>query len=121
MMTLTDKNKEYAVIPMNDYLKMSEIMENYEDILSIEKAKLAIQSGEDELIPLAIMERLVSEESNLKVWREYRNLSPKQLSQQTGIGVSTISKIENNKQSLDIAKVKKIADVLDLDVEDLVD
>jgi hypothetical protein len=38
MMTLVDKQKEYAVIPMNDYKIMLSLKEDYNDSLLIERA-----------------------------------------------------------------------------------
>jgi len=63
--------------------------------------------------------RLVSGESKLKVWREYRGITPKVLSEKSGVSVSVISKIENNKQSIELTKMKKFVSVLNLDYDDL--
>jgi len=119
MMTLIDNQKEYAVVPMDDYMLMSSLKEDYDNVLSIAKAKQEIAQGDDELIPFEIIEKLASGESKLKVWREYRGLTPKELSEKTKISVSVISKIENNKQSIDLAKMKKLVAVLSLDYDDL--
>lgn len=121
MMTLIDNQKKYAVIPIDDYQFMRSLKENYEDVLSIEKAKQAVELGNDELVPLAVMKRLVGDESTLKVWREYRGISPKELSEKTGVSVSIISKIENNKQAIDLPKLKKLTQALALDYDDLID
>ncbi len=121
MMTLVDNQKKYAVIPMSDYQSMRSLKENYEDILSIEKVRQAVELGDDELVPLAVMKRLVGDESALKVWREYRGITPKKLSEKTGISVSIISKIENNKQDIDLPKLKKLTQALVLDYDDLID
>lgn len=120
MMTLIDNQKEYAVVPMDDYRLMSSLKENYDDALSIAKAKQEISQGDDELIPFEIVERLAGGESKLKAWREYRGITPKELSEQSGVSVSVISKIENNKQSIDLAKMKKFVAVLNLDYDDLI-
>jgi|FLOH01.1.fsa_nt_gi DNA-binding Xre family transcriptional regulator len=119
MMTLIDNQKEYAVVPMDEYMLMNSLKEDYDDVLRIAKAKQEIAQGQDELIPLEIMERLMSDESKLKVWREYRKLTPKDLSEKSGVSVSVISKIENNKQSIDLIKMRKFVAVLNLDYDDL--
>ncbi len=94
MMTLIDNQKEYAVVPMDEYMLMNSLKEDYDDVLRIAKAKQEIAQGHDELIPLEIMERLMSDESKLKVWREYRKLTPKDLSEKSGVSVSVISKLK---------------------------
>ena len=119
MMTLIDNQKEYAVVPMDEYMLMNSLKEDYDDVLRIAKAKQEIAQGQDELIPLEIMERLMSDESKLKVWHEYRKLTPKDLSEKSGVSVSVISKIENNKQSIDLIKMRKFVAVLNLDYDDL--
>jgi hypothetical protein len=90
MMTLVDKQKEYAVIPMNDYKIMLSLKEDYNDSLLIERARQEVDLGNDELITLEVMKRLLTQESNLKIWREYRGLTPKELSDKTKISLSVI-------------------------------
>ncbi|MBW5291218.1 MAG: Phage-related transcriptional regulator [Candidatus Ruthia sp. Asou_11_S2] len=121
MMTLVDKQKEYAVIPMDDYKIMHSLKEDYDDSLLIERVKQEVDSGNDELVPLEIMKRLLSRESNLKIWREYRGFTPKELSDKTKISLSVISKIENNKQQIDLAKLKVFIKALNLNYDDLID
>lgn len=119
MMTLTDNGQKYAVIPMKDYEMMANLRADFEDNLAIAEAKLTIERGEDELLPLAMMEKLLSGQSRLKIWRNYRGLTASELSQRTGISVSVISKIEHNKQAIDVPKLKKLATALNLEFEDL--
>ncbi|SMN14177.1 Phage-related transcriptional regulator [Bathymodiolus heckerae thiotrophic gill symbiont] len=121
MMTLIKNNEEYAVIPMTDYKFMHLLKEDFNDALLIEKVKQEIKLGNDELIPLDIMKRLLSNESNLKIWREYRSLTPKILSDKTGVSLSIISKIENNKQKIDVPKLTKFATALNVNLDDLID
>jgi len=121
MMTLINDKKEYAVIPMDAYQAMHSLQEDFNDALTIEKVKKEIAAGDDELIPLDIMERLLSSESNLRVWREYRGLTVKELSASTKISSSVISKIENNKQAIDIPKLKILMKALNLTYDDLID
>ncbi len=99
---------------------MHSLKEDYDDVLRIAKTKQEIAQGEDELIPLDIMQRLFSDESSLKVWREYRGLTPKELSDKSGISLSVISKIENKKQEIDLPKIKVLTAVLGLDYDDLI-
>ncbi|SFV88621.1 hypothetical protein MNB_SUP05-SYMBIONT-5-1101 [hydrothermal vent metagenome] len=56
----------------------------------------------------------------LIVWREYRELTLKDISRTTDINMSTISRIENNKREPSIKQVKSIAQALKLEVSDLI-
>jgi len=42
------------------------------DVKAYDAAKARLENGEDELVPLEIIERRLSEESTLRIWREQR-------------------------------------------------
>jgi hypothetical protein len=69
---------------------MFSLKEDYDDSLLIERARQEVDLDNDELIVLEIMKRLLTQESNLKIWREYRGLTPKELSDKTKISLSVI-------------------------------
>lgn len=70
--------------------------------------------------PASINSRLRSGENSLKVLREYRGLSQVGLAEQAGISQAMISSIENGHKIGKIATLKTIADILDIDLLDLV-
>lgn len=79
-----------------------------------------LASGKEELIPSEFAERLIFGENPYLVWREYRGLTLKNVSDATGIDSATISRIENNKREPSIKQVKAIAQALKLEVNDLI-
>ncbi len=83
-------------------------------------AKAALASGEDEVMPGDMVERLLAGEAPLKVWREHRGLKQTELAATTGVGQDVISKIENNKRTGDVATLKALAAGLGVLVDDLV-
>ena len=93
---------------------------DYDDILFIKKAKQEVELGIDELVPLNIMKKLLTNESKLKIWREYRGITLEELSSKTNISLSVISKIESNNQQIDLSKINLFSKVLRLNYDDLI-
>jgi hypothetical protein len=63
------------------YLELIEKSEMLQDIQDYDKAKLALERGEEELIPSEIVYSILDGDNPIKVWREYRNLSQQNLAQ----------------------------------------
>ena len=56
-----------------------------EDAISIAAAKKAVESGEDELIPAEVVNRIIDGENPIRVYRDYRGLTQKDLAQKVDI------------------------------------
>jgi DNA-binding XRE family transcriptional regulator len=116
-----DGKPEYAVVPFEDYKRLLEQAEDAEDILAYDQAMAELERGEDELIPAEIAHRLLSDEEHpLKVWREYRGMTQEALANQANTTKSYISQIEAGKKPGSVALLKRLAAVLNVDVDDLV-
>jgi DNA-binding XRE family transcriptional regulator len=116
-----DGKPEYAVVPFEEYKRLLEQAEDAEDILAYDQAMAELERGEDELIPAEIAHRLLSDEEHpLKVWREYRGLTQEALANQANTTKSYISQIEAGKKPGSVALLKRLATVLNVDVDDLV-
>ncbi|MBW5290996.1 MAG: Phage-related transcriptional regulator [Candidatus Ruthia sp. Asou_11_S2] len=120
MQILTIEQKDYALIPMSDYNSMLVLAEDVQDIADMVQFDKDLASGKEELIPSEFAERLIFGENPYLVWREYRGLTLKNVSDVTGIDVTTISRIENNKRDPSVKQVKSIAQVLKIEVTDLI-
>jgi Helix-turn-helix. len=108
--------RQYAVVPIDIYTDLLEKAEMLEDVAAYEKAKLT----DDELIPSDVVYRLVEGENKIKVWREYRQMTQVELAEQCGMVQTVIAKMEGGKRTGSITALKKIADALQLDLDDLV-
>ncbi len=112
---------EYAVLPFEEYRQLLELAEEAEEIRAGKRASAELAAGKDELIPAEVVERLFEKgESPLSVWREYRGLTQEQLAQAAGVGKSYISQIESGRKTGSVTVLKRIARVLDIDLDDLV-
>jgi DNA-binding XRE family transcriptional regulator len=108
--------KQYAVVPVADYEKLLEKAELLDDITAYD---LALAS-EDELIPAEIVNRLLTGENKIKVWREHRGLTQSGLAKICNMAQASIAQMESGKRTGTIGALKKIAEALDVDLDDLV-
>lgn len=78
-----------------------------------------IESGEEELIPLELINRRLSGESTVKILREYRGLTQEGLAKVSKVSRSMIAAIEAKHKRGGIATLKKLAGALKVDLDDL--
>lgn len=117
MQIITTPNGERLVIlPLADY----ERLVDEADIARANKIKRDIAAGDDEAVPADIVRRLIAGESKVKVWRSHRGLSGRDLAAAAGVSAPFISEIESGKKDGSVSVMKKIADVLKVDLDDLV-
>jgi DNA-binding XRE family transcriptional regulator len=109
-------HKQYAIVPIDIYNNLLEKAEWLEDVDAYEKAK----HDDDELVPSDVVKRLLSGENKIKVWREYRTLSQAELAKLSGIELTSIAQMEGGKRTGSVLVFKKIAEALQLDLDDLV-
>jgi DNA-binding XRE family transcriptional regulator len=94
-----------------------------EDLADAETVRVfheKLARGEEELIPLEIVSRLIDGENPIRVWREHRGLSGKKLAEMAGISAAYLSELETDKKDGSLSVFKSIATALRLDLDDLV-
>jgi transcriptional regulator with XRE-family HTH domain len=64
---------------------------------------------------------LIDGENPVRVYRELRGLSARELAEKTGISAAFLSEIENGKKEGGVSTLKKIAQALGVIIDDLVD
>lgn len=90
------------------------------DISRAKKVVRDIAAGDDEVVPADVVRRLIAGENKVKVWRSHRGLSGRDLAAAAGISAPFVSEIESGKKDASLSVMKKIADVLKVDLDDLV-
>ena len=108
------------VIPLAEYHRLPECAEDIADIEAYDRAKARLASGEDELIPSGMVDRMLDGENAVQVWREYRGITTKALAAAAGVSALYLSQIEAGKREGSIATMKKLAAALKVTVDDLV-
>ena len=115
-----EKNEqiEWAVIPYEDYQRLLEAREMLADIEAYDTAKAHIEAGE-EVIPSHVVYALLDGKNPIRVWRSYRGLTQQQLADQAGVGKLYLSQLESGKRRVEVEVLQRIAQALDLSLEDL--
>ena len=117
--TITRKGKEFAVIPVKDLEKLLEDAEMLADVRAYDAAKARLEDGEDELIPLEIIERRLKGEAALRIWREHRKLTQERLAKKAKVSRALIAAIETKRKVGSVSTWKKLGAALDVGWEQL--
>lgn len=90
------------------------------DAAAVRQFKEQLAKGEEEMLPAAMVDRMLAGESPVRVWREHRGLTAQDLAALAGITQPYLSQIENGKREGGIESTKKLASALGLTIDDLV-
>jgi len=110
---------EMVTIPREEYQRLLEAAEELADIAAYDRAKAALLAGEDELVPAEFVDRLVAGESPVRVYRDLRGLTQLALSEASGVNRVQIANIESGAKHGSIATLRKLADALNVTLDDL--
>ena len=108
-----------AVLPLEDYERLVASAEDAEDLRAADEVLRNLATGEDELIPSAFVDRLLAGENPIRVWRDLRGMSAKDLAAKAGISQSYVSQLENGERDGTFNTMKRIAGVLGVTLDDL--
>jgi len=114
--TIEREGVRYVVVREDEYLRLLAAEEDLEDVRLYDEAK----ANPSEFIPLALTERMLNGESPIRVYREHHGFTQDQLADQAGISKPFLSQIENGIRTPSLDTIKRLAEVLRVDVDDLV-
>jgi ribosome-binding protein aMBF1 (putative translation factor) len=77
------------------------------------------RTRDQERVPIELVDRLLAGESPVKVWREHRGLSQRALAARTGLNFAYLSQIETGARKGTTATLKRLAETLGVDLDDL--
>ena len=107
---------EFVVLPYKEYEKIIRSLEDKEDIKEIEE----FHSEGKNTIPYRFLQDITKGKNSVKVFREYRKVSQAQLAKNIGVSRQYICQIENNERNGTSKIIKKIAKILDVDIDLLI-
>jgi len=107
-----------AMLPADDYARLVAIAEERDDIAAADAADKRRAEGE-EYIPFALINSIIQGENALRAWRNYRGMTLAALADQTGSRKSALSDIENGKAQGKPALWRKLADALNVTVDEI--
>lgn len=111
---------ETVTIPKAEYERLLALQEDFADIQAALAVEARIVTGDEELIPGNVVDRLLDGEQPLRVWREFRNLTQADLARSSGVNRVQIVDIEAGRNSGSVHTLRKLATVLDVSVDDLI-
>jgi DNA-binding XRE family transcriptional regulator len=115
----TPSGDRMVLIPLEEYERLLESAEDAADAREVDEIKRRLATGEEELIPAAAVDRIIDGENKLRVWREYRGMSARELAEATDLAPPYISQLETGKREGTIETFKKIAAALRVDIDDI--
>ena len=115
----TEKGERLVVIPESEWLAIQELLEDREDLAAIDEFQRKLAAGEEEFIPSEMVDRLLSGENLIRVWREYRGLDVSALAEKADISPGYLAEVEAGNGVLSESQLARVATALDLTVDDL--
>lgn len=108
----------YAVIPWQEYERLMPAAA--EAALSDEALYDEAKAEGDEFFPADVVDRLLTGENPIRVYRTYRGMTQKQLAVAAGINPVYLSQIETGKRAGSLRTLTAIAQALDVEAGDLI-
>ncbi len=115
-MITTPAGEEMVLLAKAEYERLLDLA----DIARAEKVLADVAAGRDEFVPAEMVDRILAGENKVKVWRTHRGMSGRDLAAAAGVSAPFISEIETGKKEGSVSVMKKIAEALKVDLDDLV-
>ena len=104
---------EFIVLPYKEYDNLLNALEDKEDI----KAVKDFHSNNQKTIPFELLQSIANGKNAIRVFREFRKISQIKLAEQAGISRQYLCQIENGTRKGSHKVLKRIADILDVDID----
>lgn len=111
---------EWAVLPYEEYQRLVAEAEMLQDIRDYDQVKLAIAHGKEELIPGEVTYALLDGENPIRIWREYRGLTQRQVAEAAGISKPYLSQLESGQRKGATDVLAAVARALNVSLDDVV-
>jgi DNA-binding XRE family transcriptional regulator len=106
----------FVVVPYADWLEIQACLENASDIAAAE----AFRANPEETFPMKVAKALINGDNPVRVFRNYRGLTLKEVADKCGIAIPYLSQIETGKRTASVDVVKKVAAALAVSVDLLI-
>jgi DNA-binding XRE family transcriptional regulator/anti-sigma28 factor (negative regulator of flagellin synthesis) len=111
---------DMILISKADYNALVESHDDNIDLIAIAELRRKIASGEEEMVPSEMVDRILNGENLTRVWREHRGLTIKALAAMIDVAPAYLSQIETGKRDGTVKTMQRIAKALGLKLDDLV-
>ena len=101
-----------AIVPLKDYDALRDALEDAADAEAMRLGRA------EESVPMVMVDRLCHE-NPVRVWREYRQMTPAELAAAADIAIPQLATIESGDDSGSVLVLHRIARALQVAVDDL--
>ncbi|MFG1376748.1 helix-turn-helix domain-containing protein [Xanthobacter autotrophicus] len=108
-----------VVLPEADYQALLDAVEAAGDLAAVHTFRARLAAGEEELVPESVVKRIVDGDNKVRVWREHRGLTARAVAQAAGIAPATLSQIESGARKGSVGMLRKVANALAVDLDDI--
>jgi DNA-binding XRE family transcriptional regulator len=119
----TPSGEEMVILPAKDYDALIETLregiEDAADIAAANAVMARIESGEESTIPLDVVKKM-RKENRIKVLREHREMTQKQLAEAAGTDPMYISQLETGRARGGLDVLRNVAKALKVDLDMLI-
>ena len=105
----------FAVLPIDEYERLLEVADEAAGVRAFD----AYKATRPETFPDEVASRLLNGEHPVKVFREHRGMTQTQLAESAGLRQAYVSQIEAGSRIGTVDVLKRIAEALRVDLEDL--
>lgn len=116
----TPGGEEMVILPREDFDRLVAAAEDHADAAIYDQSKARLATGEDELVPAAVVDRILQGENPIRVWRQHRGLTMSDLADTTSLSQAYLSQIETGKRVGQAETLRVIATALGVTVDDLI-
>ena len=110
----------FVVMPIEEYQKLCMPREDAADAATIERMSSAVASGHEETFPAELVNALIDGGNPVRLFREYRQISPANLAEVCGVSRAHIYQIESGKRAMSIELLRKLVTALRVDADLLI-
>jgi DNA-binding XRE family transcriptional regulator len=115
----TPNGERLVILPEAEFIALREALEDQQDIEAARAFQRRLAAGEEELVPADIVKRIIAGENKVRVWREFRGFSQRDLAAKAAVSTGYLSQIETGGRDGTFNTMKRIAAALDISVDDL--
>ena len=111
--TVERNSQKFVLVPIGQYNQLLADLEMLKDVRDFRTAKAV----NEETFPAKVINRLIlNEENPIKVYREYRELTQKQLADKARVQRTYLAEIETGRKAGSVKMLKVIAEALNVDL-----
>ena len=116
----TPNGERMVMLPEADYRLLLAAAEDASDMAAMRAFRERLAAGDEELLPEAMVDRILAGESSVRVWREHRGMTITELAKKAGLSQPYLSQIESGARQGTTDTLAAIAGALRLEIDDLV-